>query len=108
MGGPGQATFWTGTAFDCSSTNNMIILSHQFSADGTYRICNNGAIVARILPIADNNYNSQLNVTITPKTLGKTVECHHDDGHTSMLVFSSEIPTTGSSPWNLINTYIIS
>ena len=94
MGGPGQSTVWTGSAFDCPSTNNMIILSHQFSADRTYRICNNGAIVARILPV-EGNYTSQLNVTVTSETMGKSVECLHDDGRTSTFLFSLMIPTTG-------------
>jgi hypothetical protein len=62
---------WTGSAFNCPSTNNYILLS--LYDIGTGRTCNNGAIVGRILSIEGNSYTSQLNVTITPDTAGKTM-----------------------------------
>ena len=63
-----------------------------------YRTCNNGAIVARILSIDGNNYTSQLNVTVTSETIGKTIECLHDDGLFVYTRFSSTITITGLSP----------
>ena len=90
------ATTWTRTAFSCSSSGNEIILLHAHSMyiNRVY-ICNNGTIMARILSVEDNNYTSQLNVTVTPDTAGKTIKCLHDNGSIATLVFSLVIPTTG-------------
>ena len=101
MGGPGQATVWTGTAINCPSTNNMIILTHSFAVEGIIQICNNGAIVARSLLVEGNNYTSQLNVTLTTEIMGKSIECLHDDGRISTSLFSLVIPTIGLSPYNI-------
>ena len=98
MGGPGHITVWTGSAFDCPEANNIIYQLHNYAPAESYRRCNNGAIVARIFSVEGNNYTSQLNVTFTSKTMGKTVECHHDNGFTSIFLFSLVIPTTGLSP----------
>ena len=57
--------------------------------------CNNGTIVARMLSVEGNNYTSQLNVTVTPDTAGKTIECVHDDGLIGRLFFSLALPITG-------------
>ena len=82
---------WSGSAFNCSSTNNYITLSGHLDI-GT-RTCNNGAIVARILSAEGNNYTSQLNVTITPDTAGKTIECvNYDERGTEYYRFTSTIP----------------
>jgi hypothetical protein len=91
----GVATVWTGSALDC----NEIVLLHSddewYNKSDFKLYCNNGAIVVRSLPTEGNNYTSQLNVTITPDTAGKTVECEYDDGLTATLVFTSVIPTIG-------------
>ena len=91
------STVWTGTAFNCSSSNNDILLLHTpfSSSEGDYGSCNNGAIVGRNLGVEGNYYTSQLNVTITPDIAGKTVECFYDDGHIATLLFILTIPTTG-------------
>jgi hypothetical protein len=93
-GGP---TVWTGSAFNCSSSSHMILLLHNrfSSSKGDYGSCNNGAIVGRSVSAEGNSYTSQLNVTITPDTAGKTIECEYDDGPIVTLVFTSVIPTTG-------------
>ena len=96
MGGPAHTTVWTGSAFDCPETNNRIYQVHSHAPDESYRICN-GDIVARISSVEGNNYTSQLNVTVTPETMGKTVECHYDNGYISTFLFSLMIPTTGLS-----------
>ena len=80
MGSPSGGTVWTGTALNCVSTNNEIILLHgRFMSHGSYGSCNNGAIVARSLSTDGNYYTSQLNVTVTPDILGKTIECGYDN-----------------------------
>ena len=83
------STVWTGTAFNCSSSNNEILLLHTHfsSIEGDYGLCNNGAIVGQSLGVEGNNYTSQLNVTVTPDIAGKIVECFYDDGCTATLLF---------------------
>ena len=90
-------TIWTGTAFNCSSSSNEILLFHSrfSSTKGTYGSCNDGSIVGRSLFVEGNNYTSLLNVTVTPNIAGKTVECFYDDGRTATLFFTLTIPTTG-------------
>ena len=44
------------------------------------------------LSVDGNNYTSQLNVTVTPDTAGKTIECLYDDVSIITLQLSSEIP----------------
>ena len=87
------ATVWTGTAFNCPSNENEIILLHVYI--NRIYTCNNGIIVARMLSVEGNNYTSQLNVTVTPDTAGKTTECVYNDGLIERLLFSLIIPTTG-------------
>jgi hypothetical protein len=87
------ATIWTGTAFNCTSSENEITLLHVY-INHTYT-CNDGTIVARMLSVEGNNYTSQLNVTVLPKTAGKTIECVQYDRYTTRLLFSLVIPTTG-------------
>jgi hypothetical protein len=89
------AIIWTGSAFDCTSTNNEIIifLSSRFST-GNIETCNNGAIVGRSLSIEGNHYTSQLNVTITPDTAGTAIGCFHDNGSQVNHIYSLTIPTT--------------
>ena len=93
----GVSTVWTGNAFNCQSSNNEITLLHSCfkSANGTSRSCNNGAIVGQSLGVQGDNYTSQLNVTITPETAGKTIMCIGDNGKTTMLIFSILIPSIG-------------
>ena len=96
MGGPGQATVWTGTALNCVSKSNEITLSHGrfLSAAGE---CNNGAIVVRGISVQNNLYTSKLNVTVTPDIAGKTIMCFHDNEYNITFYFSAVIPTTGLS-----------
>ena len=55
--------------------------------------------MARILSGENNNYTSQLKVTITPDTAGSTIECvNYDESGTEYYRFTSTIPTiTGLS-----------
>ena len=94
MGGPGQATFWTGTAFNCISKHNEISLGHGrfLSAAGE---CNKGAIVARSVSVQNSLYTSQLNVTVTPDIAGKTIMCLRDNLYNITLHLPTVIPTAG-------------
>ena len=89
-----QVTIWTGSALNCE-----IKLFHQrfTSANGTFRVCNNGAIVAQSLSVEGNIYTSQLNVTVTPDTAGKTIMCLYDNRRSTAIQFSTVIPTKGLS-----------
>ena len=93
------ATIWTGSALHCPSVNNDIVLIHtRFNESGQYFSCNAGAIVARILSIEGNNFTSELIVTVTPATAGKTIACVSDNGTRTKQIFTSTIPTvTGLS-----------
>ena len=88
----GEGAFiWSGSALDCpSSSNEIILLQIDF---GLYITCNNGDIVARILPVEGNNYTSQLSVTITPGTAGKTIECGYENGTHFTIQYSTVTPT---------------
>ena len=92
-------TYWTGTAFNCSSSNDEVVLFHCrfLSAGGTNGTCNNGAILGRSLTVDGNNYTSQLIITVTPNVGGETVDYLHDDGRMSTLLLSLVIPATGLS-----------
>ena len=93
----GVSTVWTGTAFHCATWNNEIVLLHS-RFNYQYRTRNNGSILARGISTEGNNYTSQLNVTVTPDTAGKTVMCLGDNGRESTIHLSLTIPTTGLSP----------
>ena len=90
-GRSGGATIWTGNAFNCRY-NEIALLHRHFSTNEAYGTCNNGAIVASGLSVDGNNYTSQLNVTVTPDTAGKTIECLYNDVSIITLQLSSEIP----------------
>jgi hypothetical protein len=97
MGEAASATVWTGSALvnDC---DDIILLHDSRSYNGSGIYCNNGTIVARILYAEGNNYTSQLNITVTPDTVGKNIRCFYVNVPQTMLVFSSIIPTiTGLS-----------
>jgi hypothetical protein len=94
------ATIWTGTAFLGGCQQNEILLLHRqfMSTGGSTRTCNNGAIVGQSLGVQGNSYTSQLNVTITPETAGKTIMCAYDaltsDQTQNMIKFSTVVPST--------------
>jgi hypothetical protein len=95
QGSPTGATIWSGTAFSGCQQNAILLQHHQFTTGGSTGTCNNGAIVGQSLGVQGNNYTSQLNVTITPETTGKTITCAYDaftgQDHT-MIEFSTIIP----------------
>ena len=58
------------------------------------------------LGVQGKNFTSQLNVTITPETAGKTIMCVYDDliGQDITIKFSTTIP--GNHAPLLYNNYI--
>ena len=95
VGEPSGGTIWRGTVFDCPL--GEITLLHNRFANGTFGLCNEGAIVARSLSVEGNNYTSQLNVTVTHDVAGKTIECIRDgtEIYNTTVQFSIVTPTTG-------------
>ena len=86
---------WNGTAFSGCQQNVILLPHHWFTqTGGSTSTCNNGAIVGQSLGVQGNNYTSQLNVTITTETAGKTIMCAYDalDGQNMMIKFSKIIP----------------
>ena len=77
-----SATIWTGSAFQCLAKG--IILRHSTFSRGASGDCNDGAIVATSIGVADNNYTSQLSVTVSQDMNNRTVECvrHSNPVHT--------------------------
>ena len=107
QGSPNGATIWSGTAFSGCPQDDILLQHRQFTpTGGTTGSCNNGVIVGRSLDEQGNNYTSQLNVTITPETAGKTIMCSYDalDGQNIMIKFSTITP--GNHAPLLYNNYI--
>ena len=80
-------TLWEGTAFNCPSTANQIILRNsQFASGGTgtFGACNDGNIVAEGVRAdsEDNRHTSQLNVTVSARLDGLSIKCvyNSDEG----------------------------
>ena len=78
---------WQGSAFDCVSSNNEIVLLHsKFSSEGYRQICNNGAIVGRSLRVQNDSFSSLLSVSVNSDMIGKDIRCVFDDGTTATLI----------------------
>ena len=87
------STLWEGTAFDCPSTTDGIVLRHsQFNVPaGAFGDCTNRTIVGRSLRVEGNCYISQLNVTVSLSSNGATVQCVHDTGSAMNTINTSRI-----------------
>ena len=86
-------TVWRGTAFDCSSAGNEIVLLHDRFTSGE-ATCNHGQIVGRGITVVNSScYTSQLYVMISSSLIGKTVECVHDNFGTETTIGSLTINT---------------
>ena len=92
----GGTTVWQGTALDCESKNNEILLLHSYytSPRGASEGCNNGAVVGRSVRVQGTHYVSQLYVTLTPEMISETVECSVDNGTSTTVVGSLSILPT--------------
>jgi hypothetical protein len=78
VGEQGGATVWFGTAFNCESNESVLFHNRFGNTEETLDECNNGGIVAQSLSVNGSIYTSQLNVTVTSGTAGKTITCIHD------------------------------
>ena len=96
-GGSGGVTVWQGTALDCGSKNNEILLLHRrFTLEGgTSEECNNGDIAGESLRVEGNSYTSRLNVTLSSDMIGRSIACAVDMGTTSTVIGSLLIEPVG-------------
>ena len=85
-GTSGDSAVWRGTAF---SGCEITLLHLRF--DGTTRTCSNSDITGRSVRIEGSRYISQLEITINPETVGKSVACARDDGSKSYTIGSYQI-----------------
>ena len=94
----GGLTIWNGSAFDCDSPNNEIILLHSrfnLTNDIAPLTCNNGAIVGQGVRVNSNNYTSQVNVTLRSELVGKDIKCSHESGSSVSLIGNTSIFIAG-------------
>ena len=97
----GGATLWKGSAFDCPSVSNEIILRHsEFESENGN--CNNEAITADSIgsTMVRNNltcYTSRLNVTVSNEMNSRTIKCIHDSIDTTVVGMATIVFTTGKN-----------
>ena len=84
-------TLWTGSAFVCSSSSNELTL---LKSNSDMRVCNNGAIVGRIIRVENDTYVSQLTVLVSAETVNMNICCLHENGSSTKLIGSSLLTTT--------------
>ena len=93
----GGATVWSGTAFDCSPSNNRLSLLHspQFSGGETGG-CTSGAISGAGISVdtsgAEDCYTSELSVNISANMDGQTVVCTRD---VTMIIGNDSLRVAG-------------
>ena len=81
----GRGTIWRGSAFNCASTGNEIILLNSSVGVQT---CNSGIITGQVIKHQRNNYTSQLNVVFSSDLIGRSIECASDNG-SQIAVFNT-------------------
>ena len=86
----GIATVWKGTAFNCPSNDNEIVLLHAHSTESA-ETCNNGAIIGRVISTDNGTYTSQLMVRISPEMSSSTITCAYDNGDMDTPVIYSTL-----------------
>lgn len=83
------ATVWSGRVFNCKSADNSIVLLHsRYCNTSMISSCNGGAVVGQGLYVEDDQYTSQLNVTINnySSLIERDITCAHDDGSKTHIV----------------------
>ena len=99
VNGIGSTVWKLGSASKCTPTNNEIILLHSRynNASGD---CSEGDVVAyaEIIYSSNNNYLSQINVTVTSAYTGTTftITCDHDNGTTVIKVSNWTVSISSS------------
>ena len=89
----GLGTVWRGTAFN--SCGEIFLLHDRFGENYT-KTCNNGEISGGSLGVFGSFYVSQLSVKVRFSSIGKTVQCAHDDENTVIIGSSTIQATTGN------------
>ena len=91
----GIATVWKGTAFDCQSADNEVVLLHNTNSTSlTAETCNNGAITGRVIKVESGNYTSRLMVRVSAEMNGSTIVCAHDTGMDTLVINSTVVTVT--------------
>ena len=93
-------TIWSGSAFDCETKMNEIILRHsQFNKSaGSSGNCNDGAITAQSLSAVNNTrFSSQLQVTVDLEMNNKTIQCAHSSETITAIGVDTISVATGNS-----------
>ena len=98
----GGATVWRGSAFDCSASNNEIVLLHS-SSSSVRNSCSNGAIVGRVARADNNTYVSHITVSVNAEMVGKNISCFHDSSGINLIGSSLLTLTTGNTIASLID-----
>ena len=114
----GTTTIWKGTAFDCPSAGNQIILRHSLfnnSQNTETLLCTDRLLVGQPLNVTGDCYVSELNATVTDKVHNKTVQCFLNSdvavpeliGTVTIIVISGTcIMIAIHKVWNLLNQYL--
>ena len=80
----GIGTVWDGSAISkfCPETGRQILLFHsRFNSSMTNsKMCDNGTVRVQTVRV-ENNYTSQLTITVSPDILGDNVMCAHVRDH---------------------------
>ena len=102
----GTVTVWSGTAFDCPSTNNIIPLAHALYSVGTAGTCTNGAISGNGATVdtsgAEPCYTSELSVTVSVDMDGQTVGCTRD---TTTVIGNDTLQVAGKQHHSVTTVY---
>ena len=88
----GGTLVWKGSAFDCPSTGNEIILVHGNSRSND---CNDGAIVGGFIRAENSTYIiAQLTVSVSAEMVGLNISCYHDSVVGDNLIGSTSLALT--------------
>ena len=89
-------TIWRGSAFDCPTQLNRILLRHTSFENGTMGFCNGGDIYGRSLGVNGSIYTSQIVVYVTSNLIGRIIECAYSlTGATVTDINSTTIAIAG-------------
>jgi hypothetical protein len=85
----GDSTVWRGTAFSDCNIREITLLHNRFgNKEGTTGTCRNGDVTGWSMRVEGSLYVSQLEITVDPEMVGKSVVCAHDDGTRSYTIGS--------------------
>ena len=78
------STVWTGSAFDCTSSNNDITLLHSRFNESKYLLeapsCNGGDIWVQNISVNEHIYTSKISVNVSTHLFETNIRCLYDDG----------------------------